>query len=308
MDFFKKFNLINMIIINIKWIKIVVSIFLIYILKLLYKNIRVCLCTIGKRENLYAKEYVEHYKRYKVDKIFLYDNNDLNGETFYDVLKEDIRRKYVEIINYRGINKAQLLAMNDCYKNNNKSYDWLIFYDMDEFIFLKNYKSIRKFLKEKKFDNCDIVQLHWVQHTDNNKLFIEEGSLAKRFSERGKKIEGLIDIKSIIRGEILTNITSAHFLNPELKCCNGFGQKKDLLVTIDEKNPDYDYYYIDHYFSKSTEEFIYKIKRGSVAYGNTIRYNIIKSYFKLNNMTSEKIDLFEREMNMNLSELKQKIK
>jgi len=43
---------------------------------------KVCLCTSGKKENLYAKEFVEHYKKYGVDKIFIYDNNDLNSEYF----------------------------------------------------------------------------------------------------------------------------------------------------------------------------------------------------------------------------------
>jgi hypothetical protein len=307
-----------MIIKNHKWIKIVIQINLVYILSFLYKfsgkrgineeNIRICLCTLGKGENLYAKEYVDHYKRYKVDKIFLYDNNDLDDETFDDILKEDIKSKFVEIINYRGLNKPQMIAMNDCYKKNYIIYDWIIFYDMDEFIFLRNYSSIKKFLTESKFDHCDIVQLNWVQHTDNNKLYRENGSLAERFKERGKKIEGLIDIKSMIRGKIKTQITHAHFLNLELKCCNGFGQKKKFICDYYDKNPDYDFYYIDHYYSKSTEEFIYKIKRGSVAYGNKYRDGIIQYYFKLNNITSEKIDYFEKEININLSEFRQKIK
>ena len=29
--------------------------------------------------------------------------------------------------------------MNDCYLNNYEKFDWLIFYDIDEYIFLKNY-------------------------------------------------------------------------------------------------------------------------------------------------------------------------
>ena len=44
------------------------------------KNTKVCVCTPVKRENRYIKEYVEHYKKYGVDKIFLYDNNNVDGE------------------------------------------------------------------------------------------------------------------------------------------------------------------------------------------------------------------------------------
>ena len=50
------------------------------------ENIKVCLCTIGKQENLYVREYVSYYKNYNLDKIFIYDNNEINGEKFEDVI------------------------------------------------------------------------------------------------------------------------------------------------------------------------------------------------------------------------------
>jgi len=46
------------------------------------KNIQICLCTLGKEENKYVREYINHYFKYGVDKIFIYDNNDINGESF----------------------------------------------------------------------------------------------------------------------------------------------------------------------------------------------------------------------------------
>ena len=54
------------------------------------KNVKVCLCTLGKKENNYIREFVEHYKKLGVDKIFLYDNNDLNDENFNIILNEYI--------------------------------------------------------------------------------------------------------------------------------------------------------------------------------------------------------------------------
>ena len=53
-------------------------------------NIKICLCTLGKLENRYAREFVEHYKRYGVDKIFIYDNNEIKGEKFDLVLADYI--------------------------------------------------------------------------------------------------------------------------------------------------------------------------------------------------------------------------
>lgn len=43
---------------------------------------KVCVCCIAKMENLYIKEYVEYYYNLGVDKIVLYDNNEIDGEHF----------------------------------------------------------------------------------------------------------------------------------------------------------------------------------------------------------------------------------
>ena len=101
-----------------------------------------CLCTIGKKENLYAREYVEYYKNLGIKKIFLYDNNDENDEKFDVILKEYIDEGLVEIINIRGKIAPQVKAMDDCRKRNYKKFDWLMFFDMDEFLYLKNYSNI----------------------------------------------------------------------------------------------------------------------------------------------------------------------
>ena len=90
------------------------------------KEIKVCLCTLGKKENLYAREFVEHYKSYGVDKIFIYDNNEIDGEKFDDVLSDYISNELVEIINYRNKTQIQIQMLNECYNNNYDKYDWFI--------------------------------------------------------------------------------------------------------------------------------------------------------------------------------------
>jgi hypothetical protein len=69
-------------------------------------------------ENLYIREFVEHYKDYKVDKIFFYDNNDINGEHIENVINDHIESGYTEIVNFRGRKRALYDMMNDCYIKN----------------------------------------------------------------------------------------------------------------------------------------------------------------------------------------------
>ena len=47
-----------------------------------YNNIKLCICTPGKKENRYIREFVIYYEKYGVDKIFLYDYNDIYDEHF----------------------------------------------------------------------------------------------------------------------------------------------------------------------------------------------------------------------------------
>ena len=83
-------------------------------------KLKVCLCSIGKNENLYVKEYVEHYKKLGYQHIYIYDNNDKNGEKFEDVIKEEINSGFVSVHNLRGVIPGQCKAYIDCYEKYNK--------------------------------------------------------------------------------------------------------------------------------------------------------------------------------------------
>ena len=248
------------------------------------------------------REYVEHYIKYGVDKIFIYDNNDLNGESFETVISDYIKKKYVKIINYRGKQTMQINMMRDCYKNNNKKYDWFIMYDMDEFIFLRNYNNIKYFLNNKKFKKCTIIHLNRQFHTDNEQIFYNNKSLVVRFPKAFTKIK---TIKSILRGHHPDiNILSIHAVNYRIPACNGFGQKGG------KKKLDFKYFFINHYYFKSTEEFIRKINRGDAYFlsNNVLKMNKIKFYFAFNKISLEKINYIEKETGINLTIFRNKLK
>jgi hypothetical protein len=37
--------------------------------------------------------------------------------------------------------------MNDCYKRTFNKFDWILFYEVDEYIYLKNINNIKLYLK-----------------------------------------------------------------------------------------------------------------------------------------------------------------
>ena len=250
-----------------------------------------------------------------INKIFIYDNNDKNDEKFELVLKNYVDNGFVEIIDVRGKIAAQINAMEDCRKNNFKKFDWLIFFDMDEFIYLKNYPNIKDFLNQKIFNKCQRIQLNWYIHTDNNLLFYDNRTLKERFPEKkkeknGQQLPGSRLIKSILKGNIDIKINLNHELNNKLITCDGFGEIiKNPGAKADKT--DHIYYYIDHYWSKSTEEFTNKLIKGDAILGFKNRQNNmnrIKMYFTYNKITKEKIDYIENKTKYNLTEFRLMIK
>ena len=273
-------------------------------------NVKICLCTPGKQENKYIREFVQFYEKMGVDKIFLYDNNNVDGEKFEEVINDYINNGFVEISDWRGKDKQLINMMNDCYQKNYEKYDWLMFYDVDEFIHLKNYQNIKEFLTEKKFNGCQKIYLNWVFHTDNDLLHYENTTVQERFpiieySPKNKKRKYNY-VKSIIRGHISNvKIESPYSLNNDINGCNGRGQEVELNSNKIEEQ-DFENYYIDHYFSKSLDEFIEKLKRGDANMGkdNNSLKKIFGNYFEYNKMTKEKIEYIEKGTGLDLSEYK----
>ena len=273
---------------------------------------KICICLFAKQENLYIREYLEHYKKYGINKIFLYDNNNINGEHFEDVISDYIKSGFVEIFDWRGRFRASFRMLNDCFRKHKNEYDWVMLSEVDEYIHLTNYTKVRTFLDEPKFNNCEVIHLNLVCHTDNEQLHYENKPLKERFPNivpsskpGGKKLE----IKPIIRGKLnYLYINCMHRGCIRAKDCDGFG-RPHKFASIYTLEPDTTYYYYDHYYGKSTEEFIKKVKRRG-GYDTTNRFCMdrIRKYFDENTLTMEKILMIENGTGFNLSKYKMKLK
>ena len=152
---------------------------------------KVCLCAIAKKENLYIKFFIDHYKKLGYDHIFLYDNNDINYEKVEDIIKDDINNGFVTLINYRGYRgkreSPQMDAYYDCYEKHNLEYDWLSFFDIDEYLMLKPEGiDIHKFLDSERYKNCPNVKINWLIFSDNNQTKYEKKPLNERFTTISK--------------------------------------------------------------------------------------------------------------------------
>ncbi len=98
-----------------------------------------------------------------------------------------------------------------------------------------------------------------------------------------------------------------HTITNKFINCNGYGNKNKTFIFFSTE-PDFDYYYIHHYYCKSTEEFINKINRGD-AFSTSIEYIIqrVEKYFNQSIITLEKIEMIEKGIKLDLSKFKKSL-
>ena len=270
------------------------------------KKIKVALCTMGKKENLYVNEFIEYYLKLGIDHIFIYDDNEPKTEE----INKAIDKKYqynVTVYEAKTINILnQSIAFSECYNQNKNKFDWFLMFDMDEFLYIVN-DTLKEYLTNKRFNKCDFIKVNWALPSDNDLVYYDSRPLFERFKPPYLKSEY---IKSIIRGNISNLKFWIHspYVSPERNItCNSIGQRiyyDDMNFPNLKKKKNFKKAYIIHFRYKSTEEFINKLKRG---YSNWLIDDLkfvieqIKVYFFINKATPEKIKFIENELDLNLS-------
>ena len=269
------------------------------------------ICTMGKKENLYAKEFVEYYLKLGIKKIIIYDNNEIDGEKFEEVLKEYEINKKVEIIDIQGFESVQFPSYMDCYYKNRNHFDFLLFIDFDDFIKIENDIDINTYLYDKKFKKCETIVLNWLMYGDNDLVKYDNRSMVERFTKPNLNwSKG----KSIVRTNINNLIiSSSHIIGINTKYfCDSNGNRVFPQTFHQFDIPNKPKAYIKHFYTKTAEEFCNKIIKGDVHFtkNHPDYLNIIKGkidiFFLFNKITNEKLKIIENCSGMNLNMYRKK--
>ena len=249
------------------------------------------MCVIAKKENLYINEFVNYYRQLGIKKIYLYDNNDLFGENFSNVLKKEIKHNFVEIINVRGKSRYQRQSYEDCYQKHLDQYSWFLFVDIDEFLFIKNNVSLSNFLTDKKFKKCDSIVINYREFGDSDLLHYDDRPVTKRFNSS----RYCLSMKSFLKGGIKNARMDVHRpLNIKYYC----NSKGEIIVPASyfTYNLSIENAEIRHYITKTIDEFIMRIKKGwpLSKVGEADYYKKIndrtKYFFSINKITEYKLN------------------
>ena len=274
-----------------------------------YKQIKVksrtkiALCAKTKKENRYMKYYIKHYKNLGYDHLFFGDNNDIDGESLLDVkeIQDGIKEGFITVTNRRGVKEKDLNWYYICYDNHSLEYDWISFFDIDEYLILEpNGTLIQDFLDHQRFNDCEHVKINWRIYTDNEQLDFVDKDPMERFPIPTDFQYENRHVKSTVRGGLnysdMGKNNNSHSVFSNLKACSSSGKKVPGILyynyPIETENA-----IINHYVTKSIREFAIKKCRslGKVeTLDNAHKYYLFDYFFKINKKTKEKVDIFNQ--------------
>lgn len=278
------------------------------------KEMKTLLCCIGRRENAYIREYVGYNKALGFTNICLFDNNYDGEEDFRDVIGDYIDNGFVILKDYRNRKVCQLDAYNECYRTYGEEYDWIAFFDIDEFMFVNCNKTIGEYLARPEFNGFDMLHINWLLFGDSGQLRNDGRGILQRLTQHldinHKTLYDFPDnfhSKSIIRGG-LKNVYwdgTSHTPVCNLKCCNSYGIPCDgnsPFVAYDFRNAG-----IRHFTTKTAVEYADKIKKGFPDANPITKEKMVQVFFDRNEVTPEKVAIFKEINGIDMSHLLPKV-
>jgi hypothetical protein len=253
---------------------------------------RVAICAIGRNENRYAVEWVEHYKQIGVAKIFVYDNYFGNETPLAETLKDYVADGFVEIIDIHDRPDLQCRAYEHCYKHHGDEYAWIGFLDFDEYLRWDGDGNIEQMFD--RYQDGDCLLVNWRLFTDNGLIHYDPRPLKERFTEV-MPLDTCVKydfpendhVKCFVRG----GLGEVRFNGPHCPevgyCINTRGER--IQKSAFARPFDHRVMRLDHYWTKSADEWMNtKLIRG-FASGHTYLDNFMKQqegyFFAVNERT-----------------------
>ena len=228
---------------------------------------------IAKNEAPYIEEWINFHVKQGVSHFFIYDNE--SEDNLHDVLEPYIESGLVtyELIPGRV---RQLDAYNTAAYKYGHKFKYMGFIDADEFVFVREnsngdynlYNFVDNFMTTHK--NAGGLAINWLVFGSNGHVQKPEGGVlenytkcADRYFIANQHIKTICDPLKILR-----------FQNPHFPIfCKGFHNLDEDGNVINgpfNQNINFKKIRINHYFTKSQDEYIQKMQRGC-AYNPNLR-------------------------------------
>jgi Glycosyltransferase family 92 len=221
----------------------------------------VAICAIAKNEGPYLAEWVGYHHLIGFDPILVYNHESTDSSA--DVLDRLHERGMVEPTQWTSPpnQKPQWLAYEDGLCRLRDRADWIAFIDLDEFVVLLRHDTVQAFLDE--FGSGEAIAINWKMFGSAGHRRHGPGLVMERFTRCAeRRFHGNKSVKTLARPRAIEK--------PMVHTCIFRDGVSYQTVTGEEMPPgagksrriSHDIIRLNHYFTRSWEEWQAKAARG----------------------------------------------
>lgn len=233
------------------------------------KKYKFSICSIFKNEGPYLKEFVEYHLLIGFEHFYFYNNN--SDDKYKEVLKEYVDKGIVTLTEW-PIVPGQQAMYEHWYATYRHETQWVAFLDLDEFICPTKAHTIDEWIKP--FEQYPIIMIYWkmfgtsgIINNDTNKLVTEQYFNSwNKLTDIGKLIYNTdYDIAYFAKG--MMHFFYVKYKGHHIPPINQYGYF--VRYGIHRYNTKEDEIQVNHYWSKSYDNYLQKHRRGSAVFGKS---------------------------------------
>lgn len=214
---------------------------------------------IVKDEAQYIEEWILFHQLVGVEKFYIYDNG--STDNLYEVLKKYIDSNLVEYKNFPGKNMQTVSYMHSifCHKNDVK---YMGFVDIDEFVFPKENKNLFGIIDSilTKY-NAPGIGINWRMYGSSGYTSKIDGLVIENYKLRAiDNFDPNKHVKTICNPRSVLFFRNPHF--PYYKNGYNIDENGNKIKGPFNYNNSCAQLCINHYFTKSKEDYLFKMNRG----------------------------------------------
>jgi glycosyl transferase family 92 len=217
---------------------------------------------IFKDEARYLPEWIEFHLRQGVERFYLYENNSSDDW-------EEALAPYQDVVELHRWPRhpGQFAAYADCLDRHRRDTRWIAFIDIDEFLFSPTGRSLPNVLKE--FSRVPAVAANWRIYGTNGHETPPDGSVVENYPVAEPDEHPInLHVKSTVFPAMTSSLvenshTFRHYGRP-------VGEDRRPVSGPWRQPPTADLLRINHYLTRSRQEWEAKLKRPRVSDGSVL--------------------------------------
>ena len=220
------------------------------------------ICAIFRDEAPYLREWIEFHKLVGAERFFLYDNESSDGSG-------EVVAPYVDageiVVRPWHLHPGQLPAYNDCVERHREDSRWIALIDLDEFLFSPTGRPVPEILRD--FERWPAVGANWLNFGTSGHVEKPPGLVIESYLEHTRNPRARLTVKSIVDPRRVVTCDNPHYCKYEGGELAVDEQKRPIegpeYALTD--SPSRSLLQVNHYWTKSEEEFRDKLGRRQAA-------------------------------------------